>query len=223
MDYLKYLNQAGVPKEQQDAAITSLLESARLYKEKVAPYKRKAPFVWAKLARKLPWEANTVPEGYENYENDVNINGDAWAQKQPDGSWITIREKGVPNCIQYFHPDYTGDAYYAEGHHPRSPWARFIWNGIRNRASASALNAGPLTDTSDVQTFGDKDTSKSHPGVYVHRMGLHWQLYVCEKTFFGLFVIRRNVGFKINNALYSEKPRASVVHITWSLLRAREG
>lgn len=223
MDYVKYLKQAGVPDEKIQDAVASFNKAEQLYNEQVKPYKNKAPFVWAKLARSLPWEANTVPEGYEHYDNDVSINGDGWAQLQPDGTWRTVREKGVPNCIQYFHPDYTGDAYYAPGHHPRSKWARFIWNGIRNRASGAAMSAGPVTDTSDVEKFGDSATSKSHPGVYVHRMGKYWQLYVCEKTFFGLLVIRRNIGFKINNSLDSDKPRAAVVFISWSLLRAKEG
>lgn len=223
MDYAKYLTKVGIEGEQLQQAIDSINEAKNLYDKEVKPYKNKAPFVWAKLARSLPWEADTVPPGYEHYDNDVSINGDAWAQKQPDGTWVTIRAKGVPNCIQYFHPDYTGDAYYAKGHHPRSPWARWIWNGIRNRASAAAMNAGPVTDTSDIQKFGDPETSKSHPGIYVHRMGKYWQLYVCEKVFFGLFVVRRNVGFKINNSLDSDKPRAAVVYIPWSLLRAKEG
>ena len=44
-------------------------------------------------------------------------------------------------------PRYGGDCYYARGHHPRSFWARYVWVGLRNRASQLSKDLGePVTE-----------------------------------------------------------------------------
>lgn len=60
------------------------------------------------------WEDDKLPWLFQWWDNDVSINGD-----DP----------------KYWPLDYAGDTYYCAGHHPRSRWARFVWLGLRNRAS----------------------------------------------------------------------------------------
>ena len=210
MDYVKYLKKAGVPEKHHEAAIKSLKNSKELSK-KSAPYKWKAPFVIAKVVQDLPWEAEALPEKYWHYDNEVSINGD----KRP---WV-LNDKGVgvpmpcpldDSGIQY--------CYYAEGHHPRSKWARWVWLGLRNRASKYPYMLGPerSTNPDDFEIFGDIKTDKNHEGVVVFRMGEHWQIYSCEKLW--KFVIRRNVGVKIKNVVQFQAERAMVVNIPFSMV-----
>ena len=53
--------------------------------------------------------------------------------------WVNLRDIGwTPEpgeqIIRYDDPLYDGDAYYAEGHHPRSFWALRGWAGATGRA-----------------------------------------------------------------------------------------
>lgn len=217
MNYLKYLRLANVPEELIPQAVKSLEESKELCRlTKLA--KIQAMFVWMKLAVTLPWSANNVPTGYEKYDNDVSINGDGWGKYIEGVGWKTFRGTGEPNCIPYYSPEYGGDAYYCKGFHPRSPFARYVWNGLRNRASRYAFDLG-VPAQENIEQFGDGSTSKKHPGVVVYKMGDHWQIYVCERSIITGFVIRRNVGFKIANVKNYSAKRASVTGVNWSMLR----
>ena len=51
----------------------------------------------------------------------------------------------------------------------------------------------------------------------MYRMGDCWQIMAVERK--GPFIVRRNVGWKINNVLHNQHTTANVTWITWSLLR----
>lgn len=215
MDYLKYLKQANVPEELHAPAIQYFIESKKLASQ-ITPYKFKAPFMMAYIVQKLPWEAESLPEKWWKYDNEVSINGDLapWAIDPALGIGVRqpcpLDDTGIQYC------------YYLKGHHPRSKLARWIWMGVRNMCSKYAFTLGPEvkeTDYDKLQMWGDKETSKTHPGVVVYELNGHWQMYITEK--FGPFVIRRNVGVKLSNAVFAKHARASVVHISWSMLRAK--
>lgn len=224
MNYLQYLMRAGVPEQYHEAALLSLADSESRAK-KVAPYKLKAPFVMAKLVFKLPRDAQELPASHWPYDNEKSINGDGWG-KLVDGEWKTFRVNNEPGCIPYTDPEWGGPAYYldwckwivpAKWRHPWGKFARWWWLGVRNRASRFAYILG-AEKSADWQYWGDIETSKAHEGVVVYRMGEHWQIYACEMH--GPFVVRRNVGVKINNAINDPSiKRAMVVSNKWTLLR----
>jgi hypothetical protein len=51
-------------------------------------------------------------------------------------------------------------------------------------------------------------------------MGDYWQIMSVEKK--GPFVVRRNVGWKINNVRDNQHTVANVTWITWSVLLAKD-
>ena len=114
--------------------------------QKTALYDVTAPLVMLLVLPFVKRGANRLPRAFRRWDNNVSINGDGEAVLR-DGQWINLRDIGwAPNpgerVYTYDDPAYTGDAYYATGHHPRSYWARYIWLGWRNRASKLSLDLG---------------------------------------------------------------------------------
>lgn len=113
-------------------------------------------------------------------------------------------------------PEARAACYWAEGHHPRSRWARYIWLGWRNRASKLAHDLGAPSGA-PIALWGDEKVGRSHAGVCVYRMGDCWQIMVVDR--WGPFVVRRNVGWKINNVRDNQHTVANITWLPWSLLR----
>jgi len=212
MNLLQYLQAAGVPDELHAQALASL-QKAQEISSGITPYKWSAPLVMAWVVPRLPWDAEELPQRYAKWDNDISINGDPWpwAQK-PDGSWY--RHAPLEDT-----PEVRAQCYWAEGSHPRSKWARYVWLGLRNRASKLAFDLGAKAQ-GEIQTFGDTATGRAHPGVCVYRMGDHWQIMSVEKK--GPVIVRRNVGWKINNVRDNQHTVANVTWITWSVLLAKD-
>ena len=79
MNYLKYLQQAGVDKDLIPDALAYLEQCSLKYKQaQITKHKLTAWFVIGKilLQGKLSFESENLPEKYKNYDNDVSINGD---------------------------------------------------------------------------------------------------------------------------------------------------
>lgn len=223
MSILKYLNACGVAEQLHVQAMASFAVAESLYKTQVRKYKWLAPIMAWWALRKLPWEANELPVKWWRYDNDVSINGDGWAVMR-DGKWVRVSGNELPGevAVPYGDPSYTGDAYYAEGHHPRSFWARYIWLGWRNRASATALAAGIDAALPAERWVNRTYNSKGELTelVEVYRMAVFWQIITVKK--FWIFAVRRNIGYKINNVVNFGAKRAAVTWIPWSLLRWKE-
>ena len=209
MNLLKYLRRAGVPETLQPEALASL-ERAEEIASRVAPYKWTAPLVMAWVVPRLAWDAEALPARYAKWDNDISINGDPWPWAQrADGSWY--RHAPLEDT-----PEARAQCYWAEGHHPRSRWARYVWLGWRNKASKLAKDLGAPIGA-PIAFWGDEKVGRAHPGVCVYRMGDAWQIMAVEKK--GPFIVRRNVGWKINNVLHNQHTVANVTWITWSLLK----
>jgi hypothetical protein len=141
---------------------------------------------------------NRLPRWARWWDNDVSVNGD-----RPE----------------YWDEDYTGTTYYANAH-PRSFWARYVWLGWRNRASALSLSLGHRYtpgEYEDAQDWGDPKTGRDHAGWALNRRGPAWQLYVIKRL--GRLCFRLNYGFKVWSAEGDHRPVAMVVNISASVLR----
>ena len=116
-------------------------------------------------------------------------------------------------------PEIRAACYYAPGHHPRSFHARWVWLGLRNRASALAAMLGRKLTPAEVQdadTWGDESIGKTKEGWCVRRNGPLYQLYIIRKI--GPLCLRVHYGHKLNHARIWGRP-AMVVNISFSLVR----
>lgn len=181
-----------------------------------------APVVVPLALLQTPREANALPRWARWWGNDVSINGDGWAVKRA-GQWVRVVGNELPGevAVPYTAPAYDGDAYYAPGRHPRSFWARFVWLGLRNRASALAVRLGyPVqpADLLDADTWGDPATNRDHAGWCVRRNGPVYQLSIVRPIGAGL-CLRVNSGHKLDLVRRWGRDVAMVVCITASVLR----
>lgn len=179
-----------------------------------------APLVVPIALLQTPRTANALPRWARWWDNDVSINGDGWAVLRA-GQWVRVQGDELPGevAVPYTDPAYTGDAYYATGHHPRSFHARWVWLGLRNRASALAVMLGrKLTpaEFQDADTWGDESIGKTKEGWCVRRNGPLYQLYIIRKI--GPLCLRVHYGHKLNHARIWGRP-AMVVNISASLVR----
>ena len=100
---------------------------------------------------------------------------------------------------KYADPGYEGDAYYAEGHHPRSYWARYIWVGLRNRASQLSVDKGRDVAARPICISGSADIGRTKPGHFLLKEGDTYHY----KSFrnIGPFCLIRSYGYKLEYAL----------------------
>ena len=103
--------------------------------------------------------------------------------------------------------------------HPRNNFCRWLFIGLRNRASMFGYLAGPEA-TSDTQSYGNATNEMHNPGEGFFRMGNHWQ-YRSHKKLFKFagytWYLRKNLGYKINNVVANEADRAMVTFTTFSI------
>ena len=201
MNYLKLLKKAGVDDPQlQQQCLDYMAKCEQDYRAaRIAWHKATAWAVvgWLLLTKKVPFEADALPERWKAYDNDVSINGDRGTWLWADGKEGTYAElQPCPlddSAIQY--------SYFGK-HHPRSKWHRWRWLGFRNMASRLASDTGPAITPEmrpRLRWWGDKATDRSHPGL----------------------VVRRNVGVKLSMAVPGLRRRAPLVMIKFSLLRGK--
>ena len=224
MDFQNYLNDAGVPKEMHEQALACFKRA----KKKSVPATIAglfAPIVIAFLilTRQLKWNDNNVPKWAWWYDNNISINGDGWGTLLPDGTCLYYTDHeliaaGKGEAISYSDPRYTGTAYYAKNSHPRSAWARFVWLGFRNRASALAQAQGEAFDPKVTPTVWAKGDLEKDGEQYkiVYSSGL-WNFDQRRMVFFGKLKMRRNCGFKIENAIGEGKSVAMCIYYQFAV------
>lgn len=211
----------GLSEEDKQKAKASF-DNAKHRNKGVLFYDLSAPLVMLFVLPFVSKSAEHLPKLFRKYDNEVSINGDGWGVFR-DGKWLDIRHGGnqaLPGetLVPYNHPEYNGSSYYAEGHEPRSFWARYIWLGLRNRASKASEDTGvtlTASDREDSRTWGDLATSKKHEGTMLWKAGEHYQIMSTKKI--GKFCRRTNFGFKLNNSLTFNREKAMAVCITASL------
>lgn len=227
MNILKLLTLAKVPETQLESALDSF-DDVKAKWEIVSVFKRRAPFVMWSVCRALPWEAEYLPPEYESYDNNISINGDsATTSRLEDGT--EVRDPIPLDPKTFFHSDGTRIQYWTfKRFHARHWWSRYVWLGLRNRASKLASNLGfNVPHEKDaflvkrtysgawckffrqeilvlsIPVFGDDPTRS-----------LIWQLR--HQIVVGPFRIIRNIGHKINNLNRIDR-QASLTWISWSM------
>lgn len=178
------LYETGVPPQLWDEAIESIEKGysrANSFKSLFANVTAPLVVPFALLFTK--WESEHLPKFFSWYDNDVSINGD----------------RGVPVP--------TGDEaiklnYWAEGHHPRSFWSRYVWLGLRNRGKEAYMEKLPeghqWTPERSWGESGITRGSDGHPpveGWNVVESGGYWEIRGVQK-FAGNFRQEPRWGWK---------------------------
>ena len=236
MDIDKSLELAGVPKEHTDAIKANLATSKKLF-SKVTPYKFTSFIVMLFICPFLKWEYNTLVEVLERqpfkwlykkwpglydfidrYDNNISMNGDGldWTVDPINGRMY----EGVPYSRVPLDLNDTPEArkknYYAFGLHGRSNIARYVWLGLRNKASKYALDLGPAMErVTPVVSFVWKDDKGNIVEVFTKEG--YWQIKTVKVV--GPFLFRQNFGFKINNFMIDLQDKCMVTYKTFDLVR----
>lgn len=168
-------------------------------------YDLSAPLVMLLVLPFVRRSADKLPSLFRRWDNNVSLNGDGEAVFI-DGKFLTAGH-GITwedynaalarGAYRYTYDDplYHGDAYYARGHHPRSFWARYVWLGWRNRASALALALGREVHERPVVLAGDPDIGTSRAGFTLFGYGDTYGYRSIRKV--GPFALIRHYGFKL--------------------------
>lgn len=209
------------------AAIKADCAAAQRADQRTWPYDLSAPLVMLIVLLFVPRSANHLPRAFSKWDNNVSLNGDGrgWYDAAT-GQWFDVRVKpapaGVPT-ISHSDPAYGGDCYYARGHHPRSYWARYIWVGLRNRASQLSAQYGVQVIERPRCISGNPDIHRNGP--YGHFV-LEWRGHYHYKSMrrLGPLVVIRSYGHKLEIPFKNGtgQGRAAAVAIGRSLKRWKE-
>lgn len=189
-------------------------------------YDLTAPIVMLLVLPFVKREANSLPRAFAKWDNNISLNGDSGGVLV-NGKWIDYHDvkdwEAVRDCLQvtYDDPRYEGDAYYARGYHPRSFWARYVWVGLRNRATKLALDLGRKVEAPINVISGSLDISTSNPGHFLLQSGetYHYKSIEHVSLFGRTFARIRSYGYKLEIVKKSpqEGDTAAVVAIGWSM------
>lgn len=147
------------------------------------PFDLVAPIVVPVALLFTRWGDDKLPALFKPWDNDASINGDVRTDDPADGlgGWA-LRPVPVEDT-----PEARAMCYWAPGHHPRSFYARWIWLGLRNRASMMSQILGVHVD-GQVESW-EGDSWK------VSRVGDCYRYF--ELLPFGPVKIRMHCGFKV--------------------------
>ena len=208
------------------AVLKSCCGSAKAADNKVRFYDLAAPIVMLLVLPFVKREADRLPRLFSAWDNNVSLNGDGCGWQNPEtGEWFDLRTGLIPHgatLVSHSDPAYGGDCYYAPGHHPRSFWARYVWVGLRNRASALSVRLGRDVTARPVVVSGDPTIHRHGPyGHFVLRHGdtFHYK----SIRAFGPFALTRSYGYKLEIPFKSAEGtgRAAAVAIGRALKRRR--
>lgn len=205
-------------------AVLTCLDDAYAANRRTWPYDMTAPLVMLLVLPFVPREADFLPPAFRHWDNDVSMNGDGAGWQDDEGEWFDTRVRPAPDgvaVVRHSDPAYGGDCYYARGHHPRSFWARYVWLGWRNRASALSLALGREVGERPVVVAGDPDISTSRAGFTLFGYGDTYNYRSIRKV--GPFALIRHYGFKLGIVRNTESGtgRAAAVAIGRSLKRRK--
>lgn len=162
-------------------------------------------------AEKLPWL-------FTWWDNDASINGDGWAVLR-EGNWVQVFGNELPGekPVSYLDQEYTGDAYYCRGYHPRSFYARWTWLGLRNRASRLSQILGFKHDSAaPVEVWRGGDIAQ-HNYWSIHCVAGKYRYY--EEIKFGNIYVRLHYGYKVPQ--FPDRAAAQLVAIGFSLRKIK--
>jgi hypothetical protein len=186
------------PKELIPVALESIKQAKKI-NEKARKYVLSAPLVMAWVCPRLPWEAEELPAKYRMWDNEVSINGDKgnWYYDEANHIWgrypIPLTKGNSKNNRGKWYNYYTFKKLSA-----RHWFARYVWLGWRNRASAAYLEhdvyAPKPEEIKDIQKW---EYRTEEEGIEI----LYWNGYM--QVFYqrhGKVIHRRaNLGFKLGN------------------------
>ena len=213
------------------AAAEACFRAAKAADDKTWLYDLSAPIVMLLVLPFVKREADRLPKAFAKWDNNVSLNGDGEAVFI-DGKFLTAGH-GITwedynaalarGAYRYTYDDplYHGDAYYAKGHRPRSFWARYVWVGLRNRASQLSVDMGKDVPARPQLISGSLQAGRSHPGHFLLREGGIYHYKSFRK--FGPFALIRSYGYKLEIVRNSPTGagRAAAVAIGRSLKRRK--
>lgn len=147
-------------------------------------------------------ESEHLPRFFWWWDNDASINGDLRTDDPNDGlgGWaLRPISTSTSNLAEI------AMCYWAKGHHPRSFWARYVWLGLRNRASALSQSLG--SDATGPSTVWNGATWT------VTRVADDWRYY--EMLPIGPVAIRMHCGYKVPHL--PGETKAAAVSIGFSI------
>ena len=210
----------GLSDHERDA-IADCLEDARHADDKTWAYDLSAPLVMLIVLPFVKRSADRLPRLFRKWDNNISLNGDGEVVRRGD-AWVNLRDIGwTPEpgeqVIRYDDPLYDGDAYYAKGHHPRSFWARYVWVGLRNRASQLSVDRGRAVPGTPELISGSIHIGTRNAGHFLLRQGDTYHYKSVRK--WGPFALIRSYGYKLEIRYYQGPGRAAAVAIGRSLKR----
>lgn len=158
------------------------------------------------------WEAEHLPRLFRWWDNDASINGDRRTDDANDGfgGWAI---KPVP--LERDSAEALAMCYYAPGHHPRSFYARWVWLGLRNRASSLSQSLGYEQQGTDrIYTVYSDEANKAK----IVQVGGVYRYYE-EVPLGGDTYIRLHYGYKV--PVIPSETHAPVVAIGFSLRKRK--
>jgi len=187
------------------AAVEACFRAAKDADDRTWLYDLSAPIVMLLVLPFVRRGADKLPSLFRRWDNNVSLNGDGEAVFI-DGefltaghgiSWEDYNAALARGAYRYTYDDplYHGDAYYAKGHHPRSFWARYVWVGLRNRASQLSADMGLDVPARPQLISGSLQAGRSRPGHFLLREGGVYHYKSFRK--FGPFALIRSYGYKL--------------------------
>jgi len=223
--------------EPEKASATACMEAALQADRKTRLCDLSAPLVMLLVLPFVSRSANQLLKPFRKWDNNISLNGDSGGVLLPDGRWLQWREmtdeqwKEVAEIgylsVSYDDPKYRGDAYYAPGHNPRSFWARYVWVGLRNRASQLALDNGRDVKAPIEVLSGSIDIGTRKEGHFLLKSGDVYHFKSAKRLkLLGRDLVRiRNYGYKLEIAMKNadQADRVATVVIGWSVKRWKGG
>lgn len=187
------------------AAVEACFRAAKDADDRTWLYDLSAPIVMLLVLPFVRRSADKLPSLFRRWDNNVSLNGDGEAVFI-DGKFLTAGH-GITwedynaalarGAYRYTYDDplYHGDAYYAKGHHPRSFWARYVWVGLRNRASQLSADMGEDVHERPTVLSGAVGIGASTEGHFLLHSGDLYHYKSVRKV--GSFALIRSYGYKL--------------------------